>query len=192
MARRLAAIVFVLTLFSAVPRAQAQFTWFHTAKDSVVTDFKRNNCWPDPFVCPDRATVRAPFNVMVHNGWQLQNMISEHHFEEGTGELTVSGKNKIFWILNHAPKQHRVVFVQTSREPGITVQRMQAVQSIAGTYSPSGTMARVEPTIQEPPSWTAEHVGFVTQAFETSAPAPRLPSGGSSASGGGGGGGGGS
>ncbi len=184
MARRLAAIVFVLTLFSAVPRAQAQFMWFHAAKDSIVTDFKRNNCWPDPFVCPDRVTVRAPFNVMVQNGWQLQNTISDYHFEESTGELTVAGKNKVFWILNHAPKQHRVLYVQKSREPDVTVQRLQAVQALAGVYAPSGTMARVEPTINQPAGWTAERVGFVTQAFETSAPAPRLP-GGSSSSGGG-------
>ncbi len=175
MARRLVAIVFVLALFTAVPRAQAQFTWFHIAKDSVVTDFKRNNCWPEPFVCPDRQAVRAPFNVMVHNGWQLQNTVSNHHFEEESGELTIAGKNKIFWILNHAPKQHRVVYVQKSRDPEITVQRLQMVQALAGVYAPEGTLAMVQATINEPPGWTAERVGSVTRAFESSAPAPQLP-----------------
>jgi hypothetical protein len=175
MARRLAAIVFVMTLFTAVPRAQAQFAWFHAFSDSVVTDFKRNNCWPEPFICPDRATVRAPFNVMVHNGWQLQNTVSDHHFDETTGKLTVAGQNKVFWILNHAPKHHRVVYVQQSREPTVTGQRLQTVQALAQTYAPPGTMAYVEPTINEPPGWTAERVGFVSQAFQETAPAPRLP-----------------
>ena len=182
MARRLAVVVFVMTLFTAVPRAQAQFTWFHTACHSVATDFKRNNCWPEPFVCPDRAAVRSPFNVMVHNGWELQNTISQHHFDETTGELTVAGKNKIYWILNHGPEQHRVVYVQQSREPTVTTQRMQIVQAIAQTYAAPGAIARVEPTIHEPPGWTAERVGFVSQAFQESAPAPRLPAATSSSS----------
>ena len=187
MARRLAAIVFVMTMFTAVPRAQAQFTWLHVAYDSVCTDFKRNNCWPEPFSGPDRAMVRAPFVVMVHNGWQLQNTVSEHYFDETTGELTEAGKNKVYWILTQAPKQHRTVFVQQSREPAVTAHRMQVVQAIAQTYAAPGTVAQVEPTIHEPPGWTAERVSFVSQAFEASAPAPRLPEGssGSSSSGGG-------
>ncbi len=175
MARRLAVLVFVLSMFSAVPRAQAQFTWFHVAKDSVVTDFKRNNCWPDPFICPDRATVRAPFNVMVRNGWQLQNTISQHHFDEESGELTVSGQNKIYWILNHAPKQHRTVYVQMSREPTVTAQRLQAVHALAQRYAAPGLIAQVEPTMNEPPGWNAEQVGYVNRAFLESAPAPQLP-----------------
>lgn len=185
MARRLAAIAFVITLFTAVPRAHAQFGWFHAACDSVATDFKRNNCWPAPFDTPDRAAIRAPFNVMVQNGWQLQNTISDHHFDESTGELTVAGQNKVYWILTQAPKHHRVVYVQQSRKPEVTAQRMQLVHTFAQAYATPGTLARVEPTINEPVGWTAERVGFVSQAFETSAPAPRLPaaSGGSSSSG---------
>jgi hypothetical protein len=185
MARRLAAFVFVITLFSVVPRAQAQFTWLHTFRDSVVTDFKRNNCWPEPFVCPDRVAVRAPFHVMVNNGWQLQNTISDHYFDEATGELTVAGQNKVYWILNHAPKHHRVVYVQMSREPDITAHRLQTVQAIAAAYAPAGTLAVVEPTINEPPGWTAERVGYVSQAFAASAPAPTLPTASAASSSGG-------
>jgi hypothetical protein len=176
MARRLAAIVFALTLFTAIPRAQAQhFAWFHSFTDSVVTDFKRNNCWPDPFLCPDRVTVRAPFNVMVHNGWQLQNTIGEHHFDDVTGELTEAAKNKIYWILTQAPKQHRIVYVQESREMDITVQRLQAVQALAANYAPEGTLARVETTKKQINGWTAEQVGYVSESFAASAPAPQLP-----------------
>lgn len=183
MARRLAVIVFMLTLFAAVPRAQAQFTWFHAACDSVVTDFKRNNCWPEPFVCPDRLAVRAPFNVMVLNGWQLQNTVSDHYFDETTGRLTVAGENKVYWILTQAPTQHRTIYVQMSRHPEITVQRLQMVQAVAQNYAPPGTVAQVEATANEPPGWTAERVGLVNQAFEASAPAPRLSANSSSGSG---------
>ncbi|MHB8901170.1 MAG: hypothetical protein ACYC6Y_20670, partial [Thermoguttaceae bacterium] len=175
MARRLAFLVFAMTLFSGVSRAQAQFTWFHTFCDSVVTDFKRNNCWPDPFICPDRATVRAPFNVMVQNGWRLENTISNYHFDETTGELTVAGQNKVFWIMNHAPLPHRTVYVQMSRDPMVTAQRLQSVQALAQSFASPGSMAQVEPTIDEPPSWNADQVGYVNAAFQASAPPPRLP-----------------
>ncbi len=180
MARRLALLVFLLSLFSAVPRAHAQFAWFHTFKDSVVTDFKRNNCWPEPFEGPDRAAVRAPFNIMVNNGWQLQNTVSEHHFDETTGKLTIAGQNKVFWILNHAPKSHRTVYVQMSRDPAVTAHRLETVNSLAQTYAAPGAIARVEPTMNEPPGWTAERVGLVNTAFEASAPEPRLPASSSS------------
>jgi hypothetical protein len=162
-------------LFSGVSRAQAQFTWIHEFADNVKTDFKRNNCWPEPFVCPDRATVRAPFHVMVHNGWQLQNTVSNYHFDEATGELTVAGQNKVFWIVNHAPENHRTVYVQMSRDPVVTAQRLQMVMAVAQNCSPTGTLAQVEPTIKEPPSWNAEQVGFVNAAFHATAPPPRLP-----------------
>ncbi len=182
MARRLALMVFLISLFCGVPRAHAQFTWFHVFCDSVKTDFKRNNCWPEPFEGPDRATVRAPFYVMVHNGWQLQNTISNYHFDEATGELTVAGQNKVFWIVNHAPKYHRTVYVQMSRDPVVTAQRLQTVLAIAQSYSAPGSLAQVQPTIDEPPSWNADQVGFVNAAFEASAPPPRLPAASSSTS----------
>ncbi len=175
MARRLAVMVFVVTLFSGVSRAHAQFTWFHVFCDSVKTDFKRNNCWPEPFVCPDRVTVREPFNVMVRNGWEFQNTISDYHFDEGTGELTIAGQNKIYWIVNRAPQAHRTVYVQMSRDPMVTNQRLQMVQSVAQAYAAPGTLAQVEPTVNEPPSWNAEQVGLLNTAFQASAPAPRLP-----------------
>ena len=184
MARRLVIFVFVLSVFSAVSRAQAQFTWVNTFCHSVATDFKRNNCWPEPFVCPDRVTVRAPFQVMVENGWRLQNTISKHYFDEETGELTMAGQNRIYWILNNAPKQHRTIYVHMCRDPNESASRMQMVHDFAQRYAPPGTMAQVEPTLEEPVGWTAERVGYVSQAFESSAPAPRLPSGGPSLSGG--------
>ena len=126
--------------------------------------------------------VRAPFVVMVYNGWQLENMISEHHFDETTGQLTEAGRNKIHWIQTQAPKQHRTVYVQQSREPTVTAQRIQLVQALAQRYAAPGTIAQVEPTVHEPVGWTAERVGLVSQAFQESAPAPRLPAAATSSS----------
>src|SRR5574340_671894 len=145
MARRLAAIVFVVVLFSSVSSVHAQFAWVNDACNSVVTDFKRNNCFPEPFLAPDRAAVRMPFNIMVQNGWRLENTLGDHYFDEVTGELTNAGQNKIYWILNQAPKQHRTIFVQRTKSEAVTEQRLNLVRSLAAAYVPEGTVPQVEP-----------------------------------------------
>ena len=78
---------------------------------SVARDTKRRNCWPKPWVCPDRQAVQAPFAVMVANGWRLQNMLGDHHFAAVTGELTEAAHLKIRWILTEAPQQQRTIYV---------------------------------------------------------------------------------
>lgn len=174
-ARRVAAIVFIATIFAAVSNVHAQFAWFHDFTDSVVTDFKRNNCNPEPFLGPDRAAVRIPFNIMVHNGWRLQNTLGDHYFNETSGELTEAGKSKIYWILNQAPEQHRTIFVQRSRSEAISNQRMELVRSMAAAYAPMGAIPRVEATVEGLAGWPADRVDQISRAFQTSAPDPRLP-----------------
>jgi hypothetical protein len=175
MARRLVLFLFVISMFVAVPQAKAQFGWISSGIHSMATDFKRNNCWPEPFIAADRYDVRMPFNVMVHNGWRQQNMIGEHHFDDMTGELTEAGKLKVHWILTQAPKQHRTVYVQKDRSQAITAQRLQAVQAISAVYSADGMIAQIELTDEPFAGWPADRVNFVNQSFETSAPPPRLP-----------------
>ena len=74
---------------------------------SVARDTKRRNCWPEPFTRPDRYAVRAPFALMVSNGWRRQNLLGEHHFVDQGGKLTEAGRLKIRWILTEAPQHHR-------------------------------------------------------------------------------------
>ena len=175
MARRLAAIVFLAVLFTSVSGVHAQFGWINEACDSVVTDFKRNNCYPEPFLAPDRAAVRMPFVIMVQNGWRLENTLGDHYFDEVTGQLTNAGQNKIYWILNLAPKQHRTIFVQRTKSAAVNQQRMEMVQSLAAAYAPEGTIPRVEATREVLVAWPADRVDQISRAFQASAPEPRLP-----------------
>ena len=73
------------------------------AWNSIVRDVKRRQCWPEPFVAPDRATVRSPFVTQVANGWRRQNMLGEFHFQPGSQDLTEAGRLKVRWILPYAP-----------------------------------------------------------------------------------------
>ena len=85
------------------------------AVNSVARDTKRRNCWPEPWLGPDRAVTRAPFCIMVANGWRRQNMLGEFHFEPGSGQLTEAGRLKVQWILTACPEQHRLVYVPHDR-----------------------------------------------------------------------------
>lgn len=175
MARRLAAIVFLVVLFASTSSVHAQFGWINDACDSVVTDFKRNNCFPEPFLAPDRAAVRIPFNIMVQNGWRLENTLGDHYFNDVTGQLTNAGENKIYWILNQAPKQHRTIFVQKTKSDSISEQRLAMVRSLAASYAPEGTVPQVEMTRETLVAWPADRVDQISRAFQESAPEPRLP-----------------
>ena len=95
-------------------------------------DVKRRQCWPDPFLCPDRAAVRAPFCAMVANGWRRQNMLGEFHFDPQSGQLTEAGRLKVQWILTACPEQHRLIYVHAAGTREETAARVAAVQQLAG------------------------------------------------------------
>ena len=144
---------------------------------NVIRDTKRNNCWPNPFVYPDRQAARVPFVLMVNNGWRRQNMLGDYHFEQSSGELSESGRLKIRWILTEAPRHHRTIYVHRARSPEETVARMDAVQQHAFTLlGPQGEPPTVVESTVSPAGWPAERVDSIGRKFQTSAPDPRLPS----------------
>ena len=123
-----------LTLASFACALPAQAEWLGEFFHSVGRDFKRRNCWPEPFVYPDRLAVREPFVVMVENGWRSQNMIGDQHFDAATGQLTEAGRLKIRWIINEAPPQHRTIYVYRAVDPQETAARVDSVQQFAANW----------------------------------------------------------
>ena len=153
-------------------------------------DTKRRNCWPAPFDCPDRQTVRAPFVIMVHNGWRKQNMLSDFHFESTTGQLTEAGKLKIRWIILEAPVQHREIYVHIGQTPEETQTRLAAVTAQAATLVPQNEIPPIMQTSISDTGAPADRVDLIERKYQSSMPSPRLPSasgqsGGSGTSGGG-------
>lgn len=148
-------------------------------------DFHRNNAWPEPFIYPDRAAVCAPFGVMIHNGWRLQNTLATHHFREGTTELTEAGKMKVMLIVTEVPPQNRTIYVERAGLPQITEGRIRNVQVFAASSSMEGLSPPVFETGIPARGWPADQIDVTTRAFRDSAPEPRLPerSGGSGSSG---------
>jgi hypothetical protein len=160
--------------------------------NSVARDIKRRQCWPEPFTGPDRVAARAPFAMMVANGWRRQNMLGEFHFEPRTGQLTEAGRLKVQWILTVAPQQHRLVYVHTADSKEETAARLAAVQQLAVKISPE-SLPPVLPTSISDEGWSAAQVDAIERKYMSATPSPRLPmpNPSSGASGGGGGNGGG-
>lgn len=141
---------------------------------SIVTDVKRNNCWPDPFNRPERAAVRAPFARMIDAGWQRQNMLADHYFQDSGTELNDAGRAKIRWILTEAPEQHRVVYVRRAESPDKTAARVFAVQQLAAQMMPGQGPPPIMESSASPAGWPAERVDVINRKFQAAIPAPQL------------------
>lgn len=142
---------------------------------NMARDWKRNNCWPEPFVCPDRMRVRSAFVQMVANGWERQNLLSDHHFEPSDGKLNHAGKLRVQWILHEAPPQHRIIYVKRSLNAEQTASRVDSVQQVAMELASHGDLPRVVETNVSPVGWPAERVDAIGRKFQASTPEPRLP-----------------
>jgi len=161
----------VVCLFTSVAGAQEGWTGFwHRAH----TDFHRVNCWPKPFVYPDRMAVRDVFAVQAANGWQAQTTLGDHHFDSESQKLNHAGQLKLQWILAATPQQHRTVFVYQPYLEKDMVARMDTVRSAVQAYSPK-MMAPIVPTAKEPPTRDGYYVNTIQTKWQQSIPAPILP-----------------
>ena len=142
---------------------------------SISRDWKRNNCWPKPFDYPDRQSVRAPFAIMVQNGWRRQNLLGDYHFEADSAKLTPAGEEKLRWILLEAPEQHRTIYVGRARTAKQTTERIESVQKLAEQILPDGPLPAVLETNIAPSGWPAERIDTIGRKFEASTPNPQLP-----------------
>lgn len=181
-ARFFSLVGFALVAFGVIAEVSAEV--ITDAVTSIAKDVKRRQCWPEPFVGPDRVTARAPFVVQVTKGWQRQNMLGEFHFEPETGQLTEAGRHKVRWILTAGPQQHRFITVHTAERPEETQARLAAVQQLAAQITPDNVPS-ITPISISDQGWPADQVDLITRKYQATMPAPRLPAPSSGGSGGG-------
>ena len=107
-------LVALVGLVSAVPvRGDEPVRTFFR---NMGRDFKRNNCWYDTFVAEDRAVQRAPFCVMVSNGWRLQNTLDDYYFQQDSSVLTEAGQIKVQQIVLYSSPAYRAIFVHRTTD----------------------------------------------------------------------------
>jgi hypothetical protein len=154
--------------------AGANGFWFDVAVHRIKTGYRENVRWPSPYVCPDRMHVRAPFDLMVQNGWRRQNLLSPHHFNEDGTALSTAGELKVRWILTQAPPQFRQIFIERSIDPNVTQRRLAIAEQFAAQVTP-GEEPIVSDTNLIAEGRPASVVDAINTRFMESPPPVQLP-----------------
>ncbi len=156
------------------------------------TSWHRNNCWPEPFIEPDEASVCTMFSCEIVKGWEMQNLMGEPHFTPDNSKLSPAGMIKLRWILTQNIPEYRLPFVERGFSDDITARRMAAVQQGCGELMPSVAprVAVSEMRMMCTPSDSVTTTNDWFAKYMRSIPNPQLPafqSNNGGASGGGGG-----
>jgi hypothetical protein len=146
-----------------------------TCAAQIAAGYRKNVMWPWPDVCPDRASVRAPFDIMVQNGWRRQNLLGPHHFSAETGELNMAGELKVHWVMTQAPPAYRQIYVERSLEPNVTESRIAAARAYAMKVAVEGEVPYIQDTHLIAEGRPAAVVDFINVSAMENMPAPVLP-----------------
>lgn len=172
MLRPLPALAVALLFAASSVPAQAQ--WLADFFHQFPTSYKRNVCWPKPFVQQDEAAVYAPFGAMVSNGWRKETLLGSHHFDEN-GNLSSAGEEKVRWILTQAPAQHRTIFVERGRTRKQTLARIDTVQQHVAAIAEGAEMPPVLETHLVSEGRPGAYVYDNMTRFSQKQPDPVLP-----------------
>jgi len=180
MRQMILAILAVVFVASGVSSAQA--AWVKSTVRYLRAGYHRNEVWPWPYICPDRAAARAPFELMVSNGWRRQNLLGPHHFNAEKNTLTTAGELKVRWIMTQAPPDRRSIFVERSIDPEVTDARVAAASDYAERVAVDGQAPQVGDTHLVSEGRPAETVDTIYVRWHESMQPPVLPAPGASSS----------
>lgn len=173
----------------ASPAVEAE-DWLHRKKHEIKIGYLRNRAWPQPFSEMSAMQTRAPFHVMAHKGWMLNNTIGHQLFRSGDGALTAAGRSHLEWIAREAPEQRRVVHVVRGHSQPETEARVAAVRSALSDMHFPGAPPQIFITNVSPATSPGVYASQITRQRLQVMPPPTLPAKSTGTSGGGGGGGG--
>jgi hypothetical protein len=160
----------LVTLFPGVALADHWLSW-HTWSAHTHANIR----WPEQFLDHDRSAARAPFAVMIANGWRAQCTISTYHFNEETGALNDTGRLKVRSVMLETPAEWRTLYVLRADRNALTEARVHSVQEYARELAQGDSTPPVLLTTIEPRGTRGDVSNRVNQQFMESAPAPVLP-----------------
>ena len=169
----LATCAVVVATSSVTPNVGA--VGFDSTARYIKRGYHRNVAWPWPYICPDRAAVREPFDIMVQNGWRRQNLLGEHHFNQTADQLTTAGELKVHWAVTQAPPEFRNVYVERAMDPNVTAARVAAAREYASRVVTDGRTPNVADTHLISEGRPASVVDSINVRFGESQPPPVLP-----------------
>lgn len=173
MRRQAAAILAVLAVGTTSHTSAGE--WLREGWARLKGEVCINNMWPDQYVPADRVAVRAPFQLMIANGWRMENTLSDYHFDPESGALNEAGKLRVRDILTRNPAEHRTIFVLRGQSQEVTATRLAAAQEAAARVDTDGAPAEVLETPVIPRGTNAWYTNSVQGKFNSTLPDPRLP-----------------
>jgi hypothetical protein len=168
-------LVTVATLATAIAASSASAVCIDTTAHYVKSGYRRNVCWPYPYICPDRMAVREPFEMMIRNGWRRENLLGAYMFNPSTNQLTTAGELHVRWIMTQAPHAYRQVFIERSIDPAVTAERLAATRQFAARVSTDGQLPEVFETDLMAEGRPAAIVDATNVKFMENMPLPVLP-----------------
>jgi hypothetical protein len=101
---------------------------FQAAREQHYQIFERNQAWPKPFTCWDRADYLSIWQQMYSSGLAYECTLSDSHFEPGTGRLNRLGERKLEVSMRNNPEWQRGVLVAPTRDPQLNSLRLETVR----------------------------------------------------------------
>lgn len=165
-------LVALASLFLCVGSARADW---HAFWNRVHLDWHRNNAWPEPFQTLDRQTTWSHIMAYEVKGWQMENTLTDAHFDPETQAITSAGQAKLWWIITQQPIERRTVFVLLNQDERTTSIRVDSVQQAITRFLPHGPLPQVVRTSEAPITMPGSYAGDIFTKANESRPAPVLP-----------------
>lgn len=101
-------------------------------KPHMIHRFHAAHYWPHPYDVWSRNSVNNMISMQQQKGWQDATTLYDYHFNADSNGLTDAGTLHLKWILENAPSQYRILYLQTSAQAGANDLRMAEVAQTAG------------------------------------------------------------
>lgn len=137
-------------------------------------EYYASHYWPYPYICEDRSYVRNLQQTQINNGWINETTLYSYYFNEETNELTDSGKHHLRWILENAPPEHRMVWVQTAPTKEITQAQLAVVRAAAITMVGEEGLPGISSRVTSPTGRPALEVDAIRRLEIQTIPEPRI------------------
>lgn len=130
--------------------------------------------WPWPYNCDDRAYLRDLSAQQVSAGWIVETTLYEYHFDPELHVLNHAGELQLRWILEAAPHERRVVFVQNGFSNAISQLRLANARSAAVAMVGEANLPPVVLRVTQPTGRPAIENLQIRQAELATQPEPRI------------------
>lgn len=148
---------------------QAKWTDFQH-RFQLVTD--RNQAWPQPFICQDRAAYLDIWQVQYQHGLVAAHTLTSDCFNQ-YNELNQAGQSRVAWIMQNAPKNDKVIYVYDEND--MTDARMASIRDTVNKwYGQMGT-ATIAKTTQKPNEISSVYQQTTNQLYLQGQPQPVIP-----------------